>query len=1145
MTSIDDLPMWQRVRAAAAHRPLGSFLGLTLVLLLAAGCAGARLDSGAQPGAQPGAATELVLLGTTDVHGRIYPYDYYTGRATDHGLALLKPLIDSVRAAHPGHSYLFDSGDILQGNPLLSYYARSELDRARPGSAPNPIIRAMNLLGYSAAAIGNHEFNYGIEHLEEAIGEAGFPLVSANIFHHGTTSPAYHPYVILPHVVAEGDTIRIGVTGNTPPGVHVWDRSHVEGRLDFRDILASVGAAVGEMRAAGADLVLVLSHGGLEGTSYDTASTGLTAENVVARLVEEVPGIDVVFLGHTHRELADSTLVTAANPRGVLLTQASNWARSLAVATVRLERREGRGSRGDRGVSGGREVSDDRRWEVVSKRATLLHPRPERADTAFLDSMRWEHERTVAYVNSVVGRSTARWEAREARVRDTPILDFINEVMRRRAGTDLSATAAFSTTAAIPEGEITVADLAGLYVYDNTLRAVRITGAELRAFLEKSAEYYHGWPAPAGGTVTNFSVPGYNFDVVSGVDYTIDLSRPVGERISELTYRGAPVRPEQSFTMALNNYRQGGGGGYTMVANAPVVYDGQEDIRELLIEEVRRRGTIRPEDYFQENWRIVPAEAAAEALGEQTRGGGARAAGVAGAAGAVASRTLAAPKRLRVVATNDLHGRLLPDRYAWTDGREVGGAATLATYFALEREGFPGPTLVLDGGDLMQGTPISNLSEGRAAVDYFNLAGYRGAALGNHEFDWGIPTLGARLEQAEFDWLAANVFVAGTDTAPAWLRPTALVRVGADRGTGADSMTIGLIGLATRETPHATMPAHVAGVDFRDGAAAVDRWIPELRRQGAEFVIVVAHSGAACDEAGRCTGEIIDWARAMRHRPDLIVAGHTHRVVQTRVNGIPIVEAGSYGTRYAVVDLARVAPDSVHAWIRGIPVAYTDRVVPDSAVAARIEGHHAAIAPRLAVVVTTLAEPLHRGTTSAAGEDRTGEYPLGRLIADAQRAAGGTELALMNNGGIRIELPAGPLTWGTLFELQPFGNRLVRLRLGGAAIRAAAEHLLAGPRPIAHLSGATVRFDPARPAGSRVLGITLDSGEAIRDERTYTITVNDFLAAGGDGFAMLLGAGERIEVGITDLDALVGYLRDQPAPVRAPEAQRFIEDRGR
>ncbi|HEX7118524.1 MAG TPA: 5'-nucleotidase C-terminal domain-containing protein [Longimicrobiales bacterium] len=542
----------------------------------------------AAPDAAP--THELILLGTTDVHGRLLAHDYYTGRATDHGLALLKPLIDSVRAAHPGRVFLFDSGDLLQGNPLAYVHAR------RATTGPNPVIRAMNLLDYDAAAIGNHEFNYGIAHLDRAVEDAGFPFVSGNIFRHGTDAYAYTPYVLLPHVVAEGDTILVGVTGNTPPGVHVWDRANVDGKLEFRDVVASLRPIVGEMRARGADLVVVLSHGGFGGTSYDTLATGLGPENVADRLAREVPGIDVVFLGHTHRELADSTIA------GTLFTQARNWAGSLAAVAVRLARR----APGE--------------WDVVDAAGRILRPDPDRPDTAFVAALRPAHERTIAYVESVVGRSTARWEAGEARVRDTPILDFINEVQRKATGADLSATAAFNLSAAIPAGEITVADLAGLYVYDNTLKAIRIDGAELKAYLEQSARYYRGWPPPGGGPVVDPDVPGYNFDVVSGVEYTIDLSRPPGDRIVGLRYRGQPVRPDQTFTLAVNNYRQGGGGGFTMIADAPVVYDRQEDIRELLIEEVRRRGTIRPDDYFRENWRLLPAEAARAALREQHAG---------------------------------------------------------------------------------------------------------------------------------------------------------------------------------------------------------------------------------------------------------------------------------------------------------------------------------------------------------------------------------------------------------------------------------------------------------------------------------------------------------------------------------------------
>ncbi len=582
-------------RRAAARRPLACIGALLFGLAAACTPAGPRPGGADAPRVGPARAPAqgpadtltLVLLGTTDVHGWIHPYDYYALSEAPHGLGLLAPLVDSVRAAHPGRVYLFDSGDLLQGTPLALVYARVERE------SPNPIIRAMDLLGYTAATIGNHELDYGVAHLDRAVAQAGFPFVSANIFRAGTDEHAFAPYALVPHTVPDGDTLLIGITGTTTPGTALWNRARVEGVLEFRDPVASLRSVVAELRTRGADLVVVLSHGGLEGSSYDAAELGLPPENDAARAAREVEGIDVVFLGHTHRELADTTI------GNTLLLQAGNWARSLAAAEVRLARR-GRG-----------------RWNVVSRSGSLLRPEPGRVDAAFLDSTSAAHERTLAYVNSVIGRATATLSASEARVRDTPLLDFINEVQRRATGADLSAAAAFRLDAALPRGPITIADVAGVYIYENTLRAVRITGAQLKAFLEKSAEYYRGWPPPGGGTVTNFDVPGYNFDVVSGVDYVIDLSRPVGNRIVELRYQGQPVRPDQTFTMAVNSYRQSGGGGYTMLANAPVVYDRGEDIRELLIEEVRRRGELRPEADFRENWRIVPASAAERALAEQ------------------------------------------------------------------------------------------------------------------------------------------------------------------------------------------------------------------------------------------------------------------------------------------------------------------------------------------------------------------------------------------------------------------------------------------------------------------------------------------------------------------------------------------------
>lgn len=1077
---------------AAGLRPLARIMAWPLLAAWPGACAsaGAGPATGPPPVDAPIAeapAVELVLLGTTDVHNRLYPHDYYTGRPTDHGLALLAPVIDSVRAANPGRVLLFDSGDFLQGSPLGFVYARMHADQ------PSPIVRAMNLLGYDAAAIGNHEFNYGLGHLGRALEQADFPVVTANVYRHGTAAHAYPPYALIPHASPAGDTILIGVTGNTPPGVHLWDRAHVEGVLEFREVVGAVRDAVAALRAQGADVVVLLSHGGLEGTSYDTIATGLPPEQAAARVAREVPGIDVILLGHSHRELADSIIEGPAGP--VLLAQGGHWARSVAAVTLGLQRR----APGD--------------WIVTRRRGRVLRPDPARADRTFMDSLRWEHERAVAYVNSVVGTATSAMSAREGRVRDTPILDFIAEVQRRAAGADLSAVSAFRLDAGLDSGAITIAEIAGLYPYDNTLKAIRINGDQLKRYLEKSAEYYRGWPAPAGGAVTDPSVPGYNFDIVSGVEYALDLSRPKGERVVGLSWRRQPVRADQSFTLAINSYRAAGGGGYSMIRDAPVLLDRQQDIRELLIEDVRRRGTLRPDDVFVPSWRLLPDEAADAALAEQA------AAEVAfeGTGTAAAARR----PRLRILMTNDFHGRLQPETPSWAGGREVGGAARLAAYFAAEREAFDGATVLLDGGDIMQGTPVSNLTDGRSTLDYYNAVGYHAAAIGNHEFDWTVGVLRERLEQAAFPWLSANIFVAGSDTAPSWARPTALLDV--------DGLRVGILGLSTESTPHTTKPSNVRGLEFRSGAAAIDRWVPVLRGQGADFVIVVAHAGAICQaEVHDCRGEIVGWANAVTHRPDLIVGGHAHQVVRTRVNRIPIIQAGSYSTRYGVVDLERVTPDSVDTWIRGTPAAWPDRVRPDSAIAALVAARVSAIGPEVDRVITRLEQALQRGP---------GEHALGRLIADAQRAATGADVAIMNNGGIRTNIESGDVTWGELFQVQPFGNLLVKLQLSGRQLRAAVEHVVGGAAG-AHFSGLIVEYDATAPPGSRVRTMRLPDGRAISDADILSVSVNDFMAEGGDGFTMLAEPRARDDTGIVDLDALIAWLERMPRPVRAPADQR-------
>lgn len=1062
---------------AAATRPLVCIIAALLV----AACSSAPQPVAVAPPtphpvdtAQPPklrATRELVMLGTTDVHNRLYPYDYYTRREVDYGLARLKPLIDSVRAANANRTFLFDSGDLLQGNPLGYVYARLYPKEV------NPVIRAMNLLRYDASTIGNHEYNYGLPNLNHALSDARFPFVTANVFKAGTQEHAYRPYVLLPHVVADGDTILIGVTGNTPPGVAVWDQANVQGVLEFHDVVASLRPVIREMKDRGADVVVVLSHGGLGGTSYDTVTSGLPPENNSARLAEEVPGIDLIFMGHTHVEVQDTSI------NGVLLTQAKNWAQSLASVKLTLERRA---------------ASD---WIVIGKQARILKPAPERADTAFLDSLRWEHERTVAYVKSVAGRSAQRLDAHKARIEDTPIIDFINEVQRKVSGADLSASAAFDINAVIPSGPITISDIAGLYIYDNTLKAIRINGAQLRAYLEKSAEYF----------TPGANIPGYNFDMISGVDYTIDISKPAGRRITRLRYKGADVTDDQEFTLALNNYRQTGGGGFSMLAHAPVVYDKQQGIRELLIDEVRRRRVLRASDYFRRNWEIVPASARDSLLRAQKRE-------------LRATTETQSAKKLRILATNDVHGRLLPETYSWSQGRAVGGLAALAAYFKLEAAGFDGPTIILDGGDVMQGTPLSNLTRGRSTVAGFNAMGYSAAAIGNHDFDWGVPVLRDRIQQAKYAWLSANIFDGNTARQPSWSRPTRMLAAG--------NIKVGIIGLSTEETPHVTKAENVVGLEFRKGSDLIDRWVPVLRSQGADFVIVVAHAGAVCDSSFRkCEGEIIEWARNVKHKPDLIVAGHTHRMVRYNEAGIPIVEAASYTTRYGVVDLTRTTT-GVKSWIHDFVTPYADKVTPDKAVADIVQRTVGQIGPGLNRVIAVLADTLRRASAG-------GEGSLGNMVADAFRWSTKTQFAFINNGGIRVnELPAGPVTWGMLYSLQPFENRMTRLTMSGAQIKEVIERGLAHGRPDMHVSGMTVVYDPSAPQGQRVLQMVMPGGEQVRPDANYSVGVLDFLAGRGDGYEAFGHASRREDLGYTDLDAVIRYLQSRPSPVRIDTAER-------
>ena len=414
---------------------------------------------------------------------------------------------------------------------------------------------------------------------------------------------------------------------------------------------------------------------------------------------------------------------------------------------------------------------------------------------------------------------------------------------------------------------------------------------------------------------------------------------------------------------------------------------------------------------------------------------------------------------------------------------------------------------------------------GRPVVDVFNRLGLAAAALGNHEFDWGQDTLRARMRQAHYPILGANVRDTLGRHVPWIPGDTLIVRGG---------IKVGIIGVATRGTATSTKASNVVGLRFETAAPIVDSLTRQLRADGAEVVVVIAHAGAFCDRTGEsgCAGEIVDLAQHVTQRVDAIISGHTHSLVNSIVNGIPIVQGRSRGEAIDVIDLP------IHTQGGGTPGHEVREVLPDSITAdadiqAIVTAATQAVAQRVSRPIARIAEYMKK---SPAGAEE--QVALGNLIADAMRVEGKGDIGMMNNGGIRAPLRAGTATYGDLFEVQPFGNILYRVTLDGRALRAYVEKLVGRRRPIVHISGMLVEYDTTRAPGARVLSVHVN-GVPLNDARSYTVVVNDFQYTGGSGLGFdTVRRAENLD--LVDLDAFVAYLQGLPQPVAAPTDKRFV-----
>jgi 2',3'-cyclic-nucleotide 2'-phosphodiesterase/3'-nucleotidase len=512
---------------------------------------------------------KITLLETSDVHGAIYPYDYFKDAPANGGLAQLSTLVKGVRADNP-NTLLLDDGDNQQGTPLTYYFNKVDT------TSPNPMIAAMNIMGYDAMTVGNHEFNYGLSVIDKARSESKFPWLSANIYKEDGTN------YFTPYIVKTVAGVKVGILGLTTKNIPNWEVPATIKGLVFKDTVEEAQKWVKVLKdTEKVDLVVLLAHEGFENDIDTGKDLGTSIENQCYAIATTVPGIDVMLTGHTHLSIPGKTL------NGVLVMQPKNAGVEICKADITMEQ-------------------TDTGWKVATKTGINLPVTSATvADQAILDATKTQHEAAVNYMKQPIGEATGDFTGATSRTEDSAIVDLIQKVQMKYANTDLSLAAMLPGVApSFKSGPLTVRDMYSLYIYENTLFAISVTGQQIKDELEWSAKYFNTYDYSKTATsLINSTVPGYNYDMLQGADYVIDITKPVGQRISGLMYHGKPMDMTATYTLALNNYRAGGGG-FLGFKGSPIVYQSSDEIRNLMIQYVKDAGTIDPT--VDNNWQLVP-----------------------------------------------------------------------------------------------------------------------------------------------------------------------------------------------------------------------------------------------------------------------------------------------------------------------------------------------------------------------------------------------------------------------------------------------------------------------------------------------------------------------------------------------------------
>ncbi len=1082
----------------------------------------------------------VALLGTSDIHGQVMGYNYFTQQAAT-GLTRIATMVAQERAKYP-NNILVDAGDTIQGTPLVYYYNKVDTSWMSDPSKNYPTVEAFKYMNYDAWTLGNHEFNFGLNVLEPIISEAtaaNIQVLSANTLDKNAadkdpvtgdqpTWSKVKPYTIKTFKDPDGNDFKVGILGLTTPAIPNWESPQNYNGLQFGDVVNEgtkwVKYLKNDPNGPKVNAIVAVIHSGLGDT--DPANDSTPFENEVLAFANANPEVNAIMTGHTH-----SAIAATQGTNNIFVLQPKNAGANLEEAAMNFTK-DANGN-----------------WTMSSVTGSSLNASTSvLEDPGLVTAITPYHQAALKYLQTPIGTAGDSFLANGQTVKDTALMDLVNKVQMYYGNADLSVAAPFSPTAKIPKGTVSIGDVSSVYIYENFLFTVKVSGAQLRKYMELSVGRYYKTYAQGDSAVIKNNVPDYNLDILQGAQYSVDLTKsglfdaggnavPNGQpRITGLKVNGRDVQDSDVFKLALNNYRVNGGGGFLAAAgivpqssdpNAPnyITYDSQKElgddgqVRSLMIKYFEdmaagkvEAGKTSVDPVYDNNWQTVP-------------------------------------RFFDIVEFTDTHGNI--DNYV-SGGVVKANAALMAGAVNKERSAYGDErTVVVSSGDMMQGTPISNVLKGKPVIDVMNQMKFDAMEIGNHEFDWGIDTLGQNLGNARFPFLAANLSVkAGdSDASAAKLLADCKPYTIVDK----DGVKVGIIGVITPETASIVMPTIISHFEFKDPATVVNSLVPQVKAAGAELVVVVAHIGDQYNywpTSGTQPAKeplSLDLAKLAQgiSGVDAIVGGHSHTtnydlVPDATGKMIPAAIGYANGRGAAVIRLAVDQNDQVV----GSAANYLDianrlysSLTPDPAVQAIVDNANKEIGPIFSEVIGTAQVDMTRSTATGGNLDSN----LGDWTADVTKSAGQADFGLQNSGGLRIDIPKGNVTVGQIWTLMPFDNEINTVDMTGEQVKTVLEYMVSGIKSPGHISGLRFVYDSSKPArfslgtdgktivdtptNGRVVAMTMADGTPLDMHKVYKVAGPDFIITGGDNYPFPKNSTNLTNPHILVRDALINDLK--------------------